>query len=58
MFAHFLMKTKFACKWTVPGIRLMFVFIPISFSVEKIVAPFSTSQINFLEKIKTIYAYF
>ncbi|EQB3253115.1 hypothetical protein ACYI5F_003094 [Listeria monocytogenes] len=52
------MKTKFACKWTVPGIRLMFVFIPISFSVEKIVAPFSTSQINFLEKIKTIYAYF
>ncbi|WP_320187015.1 hypothetical protein [Macrococcoides caseolyticum] len=24
------MKTKFACKWAVPGIRLMFVFIPIS----------------------------
>jgi len=25
------MKTKFACKWAVPGIRLMFAFIPISF---------------------------
>jgi len=27
----FSMKTKFACKWAVPGIRLMFAFIPISF---------------------------